>query len=214
MNYEKKCNRCENIKYVTEFNKSSQSKDGYRGYCRKCQSEFGKDYRLKNKESIKFKHFEYYTKNKTQILEKHKTNYHINIEQENKRSQQYYKKNRESVIERTKKYQKQKLNEDPIFKLKHSMRNRVRAIFKNKNFIKPTTTLKIIGCDLPTLVSYIESKFNNGMSWENQGKWHIDHIIPLSSARTEEEICKLCNYTNLQPLWAIDNLKKGSKLPS
>jgi hypothetical protein len=51
------------------------------------------------------------------------------------------------------------------------------------------------------------------MTWDNQGKWHIDHIIPLSSGNTEEEIIKLCHYTNLQPLWAIDNMKKGSKTP-
>ena len=50
------------------------------------------------------------------------------------------------------------------------------------------------------------------MSWENQGKWHIDHITPLSSAKTEEEVYRLCHYTNLQPLWAEDNLKKGSKI--
>jgi hypothetical protein len=51
------------------------------------------------------------------------------------------------------------------------------------------------------------------MCWDNQGKWHIDHIIPLSSGKTEDDIIKLCHYTNLQPLWAIDNMKKGSKTP-
>ena len=50
------------------------------------------------------------------------------------------------------------------------------------------------------------------MSWENQGKWHIDHIIPLSSAANEEELYKLCHFTNLQPMWATDNIRKGSKI--
>jgi len=59
----------------------------------------------------------------------------------------------------------------------------------------------------------LEHQFKEGMNWDNQGKWHIDHIIPLSSGNTEEEIIKLCHYTNLQPLWAIDNMKKGSKTP-
>jgi hypothetical protein len=62
------------------------------------------------------------------------------------------------------------------------------------------------------LKKHLEIQFIEGMSWENQGKWHIDHKIPLSSAKTEEEVYKLCHYTNLQPLWAEDNLKKGSKI--
>mgnify|MGYP002132731409 FL=1 len=49
------------------------------------------------------------------------------------------------------------------------------------------------------------------MTWDNYGDWHIDHIIPLNSAQTEEDLYKLCHYSNLQPLWALDNLKKGSK---
>jgi len=58
----------------------------------------------------------------------------------------------------------------------------------------------------------LEKKFVGGMSWENYGKWHIDHIIPLSSANNEDEIYKLCYYTNLQPLWSEENLKKGKKI--
>jgi hypothetical protein len=58
----------------------------------------------------------------------------------------------------------------------------------------------------------LEKQFVVGMSWDNRNKWHIDHIIPLSSAKTEEEIYKLAHYTNLQPLWAEDNLSKGDTI--
>jgi hypothetical protein len=58
----------------------------------------------------------------------------------------------------------------------------------------------------------MEAKFVDGMNWDNIGEWHIDHIIPLSSAETEQETIKLCHYTNLQPLWAFDNLSKGNSL--
>jgi len=69
-----------------------------------------------------------------------------------------------------------------------------------------------LGVSFDELNIYLEQKFKNNMSWENYGEWHIDHIIPLSSAKTEKEIYELCHYTNLQPLWAEDNLKKGCKV--
>ena len=83
---------------------------------------------------------------------------------------------------------------------------------KSKNINKKNKTFNIVGCSPEFLKEYLEKKFIGGMSWDNKGDWHIDHIIPLSSAKTEEEIYKLCHYTNLQPLWSEDNLKKGNKM--
>ena len=59
---------------------------------------------------------------------------------------------------------------------------------------------------------HLEGLFMEGMSWENQGEWHLDHIIPVSIATSEEEIIKLNHYTNFQPLWAEDNIIKSNKL--
>ena len=72
----------------------------------------------------------------------------------------------------------------------------------------------MVGMSSIEFKAYLEKQFKDGMSWENYGYrgWHIDHIIPISSANNEEELIKLCHYTNLQPLWAVDNFKKGSKI--
>ena len=81
------------------------------------------------------------------------------------------------------------------------------------NIVKNNSSIKIIGCYPNFLKEHLEKKFTEGMSWDRMGKEiHIDHIIPLSSAKSEDEIYKLCHYTNLQPLWAEDNLKKSNKI--
>ena len=69
----------------------------------------------------------------------------------------------------------------------------------------------MLGIDLACFKSYIESKFQEGMNWDNYGQWHVDHIKPLSLATTEQQIIELNHYTNLQPLWAVDNIKKSNK---
>ena len=79
---------------------------------------------------------------------------------------------------------------------------------------KTNRTFIMVGCTPKFLKEYLEKQFKPGMTWQNYGirGWHIDHIIPLDSAKTPEDVEKLMYYTNLQPLWAIENIKKGNKL--
>jgi hypothetical protein len=107
---------------------------------------------------------------------------------------------------------KKKLN--PMYKLESYLRSRVYIVLKRNGFKKKTRMYFLLGTDYQTVKAHIESQFTEGMTWENYGlyTWHIDHKIPLASAKTEEELLKLFHYTNLQPLWAKDNLSKHAKL--
>ena len=82
-----------------------------------------------------------------------------------------------------------------------------------RNVKKGCSTMELTGCELPFLKGYIEAKFVEGMTWENHGSWHLDHIKPCCSfdLKNEEEQKKCFHYTNLQPLWAVENLSKGGK---
>jgi hypothetical protein len=92
------------------------------------------------------------------------------------------------------------------------MRCRIHSFLKTKNITKENKTFKIVGCSPQELKEHLEKQFVSGMTWENRINWHIDHIIPLSSAGTIEEFYTLCHFTNLQPLWVEDNLKKSNKI--
>ena len=109
-------------------------------------------------------------------------------------------------------YMKSRRALDPVYDMSLRLRARISKAISNQGYTKRSKTNEIIGCDWNSFVTYLESKFQDGMNWGNRDKWHIDHIIPLSSAKSEEEIIKLSHYTNLQPLWASDNLKKGCKI--
>jgi hypothetical protein len=114
---------------------------------------------------------------------------------------------------RNTKYSNNKKKIDPLFKISCNLRTRIYYFLKNKNFKKTNKTYDLIGCSPSFLKEHLEKQFTEGMSWELMGKYiHIDHIIPLSSANTYEDFLKLCHYTNLQPLWAIENLRKGKKI--
>ena len=94
-----------------------------------------------------------------------------------------------------------------------TLRSRLYAAIKSKNAIKSNRTLELIGCSISYLMNYLKAKFTEGMTWENHGEWHIDHIKPCCSFNLleEEEQKKCFNYINLQPLWAKDNILKGCK---
>jgi len=107
---------------------------------------------------------------------------------------------------------KNRLKIDIKYRMSENIRRRINAAFKGNN--KSKSTINMLGCSIDSLKRHLSKKFKIGMSWDNYGihGWHIDHIIPLSSAKTIEDIEKLCHYTNLQPLWAKDNLQKSNKI--
>ena len=106
---------------------------------------------------------------------------------------------------------KNRYNKDIEYKLRRLLRGRLySAIQKN---VKTGSSIKDLGCSIKELRGHLESQFTEDMTWSNHGKWHIDHIKPLSSfdLSNRRELHKGCNYKNLQPLWAEDNLRKGGK---
>lgn len=123
----------------------------------------------------------------------------------------YREKNKVELVKNACERAKQKRKTDPTYVLMR--RERVRIYDALKGIRKAARTETLLGCSYEFFRGYIEGKFNNGMSWENIGQWHIDHIRPLASFDlSDPEQQKLAfHYTNQQPLWAIDNIKKGAK---
>lgn len=91
------------------------------------------------------------------------------------------------------------------------LRARVREAFRWGGWGKRSTTGDLLGCSWRELLSHLESQFLPGMTWDNRGDWEIDHRLPLSSAKSEDDMVKLSHYTNLQPLWRTDNRRKGNR---
>jgi hypothetical protein len=214
------CSKCEIEKDVCEFGKLTSSKDGLRNTCKECR----KNEKDNNKEHYLNKSKEWRLNNQSNVKEYNKKYSNENKEKLKILWKEYRKKNKPSMLVKRKEYidrnrdiinlkTKERLTNDPLFRLIKYSRNRISQYLKTKDISKSNTTFNIIGCPPEFLKEYIESQFTEGMSWGLMGKHiHIDHIIPLSSAKTEEEIYKLCHYTNLQPLWAEDNLKKSNKI--
>ena len=104
--------------------------------------------------------------------------------------------------------------ENPVYLASIRVRNKLSKVLKAKRMSRSKTMSEIIGMDWDLFDLFISSQFSHGMTWGNIGEWHIDHFIPMSSARTKEDVMSLSHYSNLRPLWAYDNLRKGDKVPS
>jgi hypothetical protein len=135
-----------------------------------------------------------------------------NLEEVRKKRKEYYYENKEKERRKNDLWRNKKMKTDGFFRMKKRLRERIRAFFKGKSIGKKTK--EIVGLDYEEFKNYITNKFTEGMSWENYGEWHLDHIIPLCEAKNTEDLLKLNHYTNLQPLWAKDNLIKNRKYDS
>lgn len=123
----------------------------------------------------------------------------------------YYQQNKEKMIKQAGVYRSILLKTDLSARLKQNLRNRLYYAIKDN--YKGGSAVGNLGCSIEELKKHLESKFQSGMTWNNYGDWHIDHIKPLSlfDLSSLEQVKVACNYTNLQPLWAKDNLAKGDQ---
>lgn len=196
-------------KYCPSCKSAKIKEDFYGGqhYCIDCcnkkkkaweeeNPEYRSNYRKNNKEKQSATHRDWFLRNK---------------EKKNKQNREWYYKNKERHIKNGTKNAKKRLDRDPSARLAKNIRERMRnTIF---NGCKSASTLELLGCSFDDCRKHIEALFQEGMSWENYGfdGWHIDHIRPCASfdLTDPKQQAECFHYTNLQPLWAIDNIKKG-----
>ena len=162
-----------------------------------------KQYNLDNKEKLK-----QYRLNNKEKIKQYKKQYDLNNKE---KSKQYKKQYNLDNKEKIRKYENEKFKRDPNFKLAKIIRTRITSALKGKS--KSKSTLELLGCSVEEAWNHLESKFKSGMTKENHGLWHIDHIKPCAKFDlTDPEQQAICfRYTNLKPLWAVDNLKKGAR---
>jgi len=180
-----------------------------------------KAYYEANKDKKKAQRKYYYEVNKDKICKQSKTNYNINRDKRKAQLKAYYEANKDKKKDyynisknKIKIYNNSKYKTDIQFKLSHNLRSRLcKAINRNQ---KKGSAVDDLGCTVEQLKQHLESKFLPGMSWDNWtvDGWHIDHIKPLDSfdLTDRNQLLEACHYTNLQPLWANDNLVKSNKL--
>jgi hypothetical protein len=215
----KVCSKCKVEKEFIEFYKHKKGKNGLHPSCKNCCKQYNKQYELDNKENRKEYNKQYHIDNKQQIKQYKKENidkiskYQKQYELDNKENRkEYHIKYRIDNKERVNIRQKNRMETDYLFKLICNTRNLIRISIKGKGYSKKSKTYKILGCSFEDFKQHLESQFTEGMTWENQGVWHLDHVYPVSLATDEQHLIKLNHYTNFQPLWAEDNIKKSNKL--
>jgi hypothetical protein len=208
----KLCKKCNIEKDAKDFKIQKENSDGLYHMCKLCFNEWRKEYRKReyvkiNEKNFRFQNKSYYDQydrewrdvNKEKVKEYQKKS---NNKEKRKEYQREYKKKNSKIRRKN----------DIVFRLSGNIRNYLRMII-TRNYKKSRSSTDIIGCSYADLKSYIESKFESWMNWDNYGKyngqlnygWDIDHIVPLSSATTEEELVKLNHFSNLQPLCSYTN---------
>ena len=213
------CRVCKTNKDLRDFPKSHCHKSGLDTQCIACKSIQSKEYTAKHKDRRNAYHRQYYQDNKPTFSEAQKKKRAENPEEFKAYYRKYYQDNKQEIHRKI----REKRKKNVPFRLAHNGRTRLNKILKDGNANKVASARELCGCTPEDLKRHLESQFKLGMTWENHGvwrhgqpmTWHIDHIKPCASFDlTDPEQQKACfHYTNLQPLWALDNMSKQDTIP-
>lgn len=210
---EKVCLRCDSKKNIDNFNRDKTRKDGRHPYCRLCQREISAPYFKLHKEDAKANSREWYRNN----IERIKV--YSSDEEVKKRKRKYMKEyrllNKDRKRKNAKIYEAKRSKEDVSYRLSNGLRKRLGSAIKGNQ--KSGSAVRDLGCPIEDFKSYIENKFYDKMSWDNYGngpdKWQLDHIVALClfDLTQRDQFLKACHFTNIQPLWYSDHIKKTEK---
>lgn len=205
----KVCSKCKQEKSLCDFHKDAKGKFGVSSQCKKCKKERNAKYYQKNSEKAKELKVKYYQKNSEKLKEYSAKYRRENPEKVKELKAKYYQENFEKINA----YIRKRYKNDENFRIEKLLRNRLWYALKSQSAKKSKRTSELVGCSIDELWKHLEKQFKDGMTRQNLGEWHIDHIKPCSLFDlTDPEQQKECfNYKNLQPLWAIDNIKKSNK---
>lgn len=179
------CSDCKIAKDIHSYHKNIKKYDGISNVCKECNNIRSKKY------------------------------YNKTIDQQHINRRIKYLKNKDIEIKRDSEYKRLKCLNDKSYKLLRSLRDRHSKAVKSAGKEKTFRTTDLLGCDSVYLKKYIEIQFKNNMNWSNYGiVWNLDHIYPLSRVDWDciYETSKYCHYSNLQPMYIIDNIKKGNRI--
>ena len=172
-----------------------------------CHFHYNKQHRLHNKKAYNKYTRKWRIKNPEANMESNKKS----IRAFANRNPGYYRNQKRNRTAYQQKYEQRRRQIDPIFRMRKNLRRRLWGVLKGKH--NEGSAVRDMGCNSEGLRLYIERLFTEGMNWENYGEWHIDHIVPISAfdLQNKEEFLRAVHYTNLQPLWAFDNISKGAR---
>ena len=174
-----------------------------------------KEYRANNPELIKECKKKHYIENSEHLIIKAKNYYAKNTDIINTKHKEYVAKNSETIKNYQKDYKRNRRNTDPIFKMVCNLRSRIQIALKSQGATKDISSKELFGADQEFVWKHLESQFKEGMTRENNNRkgWHIDHIKPMNSfdLNDPEQLKECCHYSNLKPLWWIENLQKSYK---
>ena len=213
----KKCTKCGEVKELGEFHKDRRSRDGRQGRCRLCVNQCSKQHYQANKEKVKQRSKQHYQANKEKIKQHKKQYLEKNKEKIKQYDKQYKQEHKEEIKqynqehkEKIKQRRKNRYHSDPLYRMVHSYRTAVRRAFDATKQNKNCKSFDLLGTTKERFYEYIDQQLQPGMTWDNMGEWHLDHIKPINLATNEQEAIELSHYTNFRPLWAEDNISRPS----
>lgn len=215
----KRCGRCRTLKAIDQY---LVTKKGIESYCNDCRKQAKRESYRRNKVSILAKQKQFKIDNPDIVKERRRKEKSKHKDRYRERSREWSKKNpekRKEILKRSRErcrgqireYERNKRATDLNFKLRQNMRARVKLALKAQRAVKAKGTCELIGCTIQELRSHLESQFQHGMTWNNYGTWHIDHIKPLALFDLTDATQQLqaFHWSNMQPLWAHENLLKS-----